>query len=247
MPTPRWRLVLLCGFLLVAEGAFAAAPRVLEHVVVYEDPLFYVAFPSVVRRPDGELLLAFRRAPERRKFGDGGVSHTDANSYLVSVRSKDGGKTWDKEPRLISAHPFGGSQDPCMVQLRDGTIVCASYAWAPLKPETFSKMKQPLARHGDFLFLGGYLVRSTDGGNAWEAPIIPPPCKGEQQHDLYGKPVPAYNRGAMCEGTDGKLYWVVASNDVEKGRRSATHLMVSADKGKTWEYSCVVARDEKAG
>src|SRR5688572_7282750 len=107
MPTSRLGLLLLCGVLLISQVNSAAAPRVVEHVVVYEDPLFYVAFPSVVRRPDGELLLAFRRAPERRKFGDGGVSHTDANSYLVSVRSKDGGKTWDKEPRLISAHPFG--------------------------------------------------------------------------------------------------------------------------------------------
>ena len=221
--------------------------RVLEHVTVYEDPRFYSAFPSVVRRPDGELLVAFRRAPERRQFGEPSVSHTDANSYLVSVRSADGGKTWDKEPRLIHAHPFGGSQDPCMVQLRDGSILCASYAWAPLRPEDFAKRKQPLARNDHFLFLGGYLVRSEDGGRSWEGPIVPPPCKGEQQHDLFGEPVPAYNRGAMCEGADGRLYWVVASNDSKDGRRSAAHLMVSGDKGRTWAYSCVVARDENVG
>src|SRR5687767_2103423 len=184
-----------------AKQSATAAPavRVLEHVVVYEDPKFYVAFPSVVRRPDGELLLAFRRAPERRRFGEPGISHTDANSYLVSVRSQYGGRTWTKEPQLVHAYPFGGSQDPCMVQLRDGTIVCTSYAWMPLRPEDIAKLPKPAGRHGNFVFLGGYLVRSTDGGESWQGPIVPPPSKGEAQHDVFGNPVPAYNRGAMCE------------------------------------------------
>ena len=219
----------------------------VEHVVVYEDPLYYSAFPSIVRRPDGELLVAFRRAPERRKFGEPGVSHTDANSYLVSVRSSNSGKTWDKEPRLVWANPFGGSQDPCMVQLRNGSIVCASYAWALLRPEDIARLRQPVARNDNFVFLGGYLVRSGDGGRSWEGPIVPPPSDGEKQHDVFGKPVPAYNRGAMCEGADGRLYWVVASNDDAAGRRSATHLMVSGDEGRTWAYSGVVARDATAG
>ncbi len=240
-------LVLGLGLLTAAAGGTVdAGVRVVEHVVVYQDPLYYAAFPSVVRRADGELLVAFRRAPDRRRFGEP-VSHVDANSYLVLVRSKDSGKTWTKEPRLIHAHPFGGSQDPCMVQLADGSIVCTSYAWAPLRSDTFGKLPKPAAREQNFAFLGGYLVRSADGGQTWQDPVTPPPCQGEAQHDLFGKPVPAYNRGAMCEGRDGKLYWVVASNDAGGSRRTATHLMVSGDKGRTWTYLCVVARDEKVG
>src|SRR5688572_28976680 len=108
--------------LLCPELRAAVPARVGETVMIYEDARFYAAFPSVVRRPDGELLVAFRRAPERRAFGEKGVTHTDSNSYLVLVRSRDNGKTWSKEPELIYAHPFGGSQDPCMLQLNDGTI-----------------------------------------------------------------------------------------------------------------------------
>lgn len=242
---PSLVAVLLC-FPAVAEAA-GAGVRPAANVIVYEDPAFYSAFPSIVRRPDGELLVAFRRAPDRRRFGEPGVSHTDANSYLVAVRSKDGGKTWDKGPQLIHAHPFGGSQDPCMVQLRDGSIVCASYAWTLLRPDDFSKLKQPFSRNDNFVFLGGYLVHSADGGRSWHGPVVPPPCKGEVQHDVFGNPVPAYNRGAMCEGADGKLYWAVASNDAGSQRRSAVHLMVSPDKGRMWTYSCVIARDDKAG
>ena len=221
------------------------AAQVAEQVTVYDDARFYAAFPSIVRRPNGELLVAFRHAPERRAFGER-TSHTDANSYLVLVRSTDAGKTWSREPELIHAHAFGGSQDPCMVQLDDGTIVCTSYAWAPLEPNTFGKLKQPVARHGNFIFLGGYLVRSMDGGRSWQGPFVPPSCQHEANHDLFGKPLPAYNRGAMCQGRDGNLYWVVASNSTNAPQRSATHLLISSDKGETWKYSSVVAEDSKA-
>ena len=59
--------------------------------LIYQDDLFYCAFPSIVRRPDGELLVAFRRAPNRRLLGEANNSHTDPNSYLVLVRSRDDG------------------------------------------------------------------------------------------------------------------------------------------------------------
>jgi hypothetical protein len=50
----------------------------------------------------------------------------------------------------------------------------------------------------------------------------------------------------MSEGRDGRLYWVVAAQTAP-GRKSGTHLFISSDKGKTWNYSCPVAEDEKAG
>ena len=225
-------------------GKKSAGIQKIEDIVIYKDDRFYSAFPSIVRRPNGELLVAFRRAPERRQFGEANTSHTDPNSYLVSVRSKDGGKNWSKNPELIFAHPFGGSQDPCMVQLRDHSLLCASYGWALLQTNAAAKLKNSLER-GTFCFLGGYLVRSKDGGNSWQGPIIPPSCKDEFTLDLFGNPVPAYNRGAMCEGKDGRLYWVVASNNSLSPHKSATHLMISSDQGDTWKYSCPVAQDDK--
>ena len=131
-----------------------------------------------------------------------------------------------------------------MVQLRDGTIVCTSYGWALLQSNAVAKLKQPF-RHGNFVFLGGYLVRSKDGGHTWEGPIIPPPTPGETVFDPFGKPVPAYNRGAMCEGKDGRLYWVVTSKTSTAPGAQGTHLFISSDKGSTWEYSCAVAADAK--
>ena len=222
----------------------ATGVRKLQDLVIYRDDKFYSSFPSVVRRSDGELLVAFRRAPDRRVFGEPGITHTDPNSYLVQVRSRDGGKTWSQTPELIYANPFGGSQDPCMVQLRDGSILCTSYGWTLPKPDAAASLPN-VFRHGSFVFLGGYLLRSKDGGHSWEGPVIPPPTPGETVFDPFGKPVPAYNRGAMCQGKDGRLYWVVTSKTSTSPGAQGTHLFISSDQGSTWRYSCPVAADAK--
>lgn len=242
------RSLLCCLLCLITRLASAeqhrSSVRKLADQVIYQDEKFYCAFPSIVRRPDGELIVAFRRAPNRRLLGESNNSHTDANSYLVLVRSRDHGKTWSKSPALIYANPLGGSQDPCLLQLRDGTLTCSSYGWAEIRGGAIEKMKG-VARSGGFAFLGGYILRSTDGGRSWSDPVLPPPTPGETTLDPFAEPVPAYNRGAMCQGRDGRIYWVVASQTKNSAPRTETHLMISPDKGKTWTYARPVASDGK--
>ena len=224
----------------------APAVRKVRDLVIYQDEKFYAAFPSVVRRPAGELLVAFRRAPSRRALGETKESHVDPNSQLVLVRSRDEGATWSAVPDLIYAHAFGGSQDPCLLQLRDGTLLCASYGWALVQPEAVAKLKAPLfeVRPG-VLFVGGYLLRSTDGGRAWQGPITPPSIAPETRVDPHGRPLPAYNRGALCEGADGRIFWAVAASDSATERRTSAHLLISDSGGATWRYSTPVAVDAK--
>ncbi len=215
----------------------------VRDIVIYEDTLFHSAFPSVIKRKDGTVIVAFRRAPDRKAFGEKGTSHVDPNSYLVKVTSKDG-ISWSKEPELIYAHPFGGSQDPCMLQLRDGSILCASYGWAFVRPDGMPNLTRPFFEAGKgVVFLGGYLIRSNDGGKTWSGPYYPPHVSPERNYNALGVPLPAYNRGALCEGNDGRIFWVVAASDSPE--RTSTHLLVSRDKGMTWMYSCPVATDAK--
>jgi sialidase-1 len=220
--------------------------RKIKDIIIYRDSLFFAAFPSVVRLKNGELLLAFRRAPERKAFGEKGSNHVDPNSYLVAVRSRDG-ETWTPEPNLIYAHAFGGSQDHCLLRLRNGTLLCASYGWAFVRPEGLPNLKPPTFQNAaGSVFLGGYLLRSADGGTSWQGPIYPPHIAPEQNLDPFGQPIRAYNRGAMYEGKSGRLFWVVAANDRLSPRRTSTHLLVSDDQGQTWTYSAPVATDENA-
>lgn len=241
----------LAGLALLVPAIMSGAEsapgvRKVRDVVIYEDATFYSAFPSVVRRPDGELFVAFRRAPSRRALGERSESHVDPNSYLVMVRSGDAGETWTPEPELIYAHALGGSQDPCLLQLRDGTLLCASYAWAFLNPDAVAALKRPYFQNKDgVIFLGGYFVRSADGGRNWEGPSYPPHITSELHYDAYGQPLPAYNRGALCEGRDGRIFWVAAANDSVAPKKTSTHLLISDDKGRSWRYSAPVAVDPK--
>src|SRR5688500_16860456 len=247
------KIFIVAALLVGIGGSVATAAqnalggiRKLENVVIYADARFHNAFPSIVRRPDGELLVAFRRAPDRRRLGDEKYTHADPNSYLVMVSSGDAGRTWTKEPQLFYAHPFGGSQDPCMVQLKDSSILCSSYGWAWMPPSALPKLPQPNSVIMEkFVFLGGWLLRSTDGARTWQAPIVPPRTEGEQRVDIFARPLPAYHRGAMCEGSDGQLYWAVAIRS-PNSNRTEVHLMISADKGTTWKYSAPIAQDPKA-
>jgi hypothetical protein len=238
-----WILLTTTCLALSSTAAEPAKLRKLRDITIYSDEKFYSSFPSIVRRWDGELLVAFRRAPERRAYGETEVTHTDANSYIMLVRSDDAGEHWSREPELIYAHPLGGSQDPCMVQLRDRTLLCTSYVWAWVQSPAIAKVKEAV-HYGNFTFLGGYLLRSEDAANHWK-PIVPPPCQGETARDIFNQPVPAYNRGAICEGKDGRLYWAVASNTSTNSHQTGTYLMTSSDKGLHWEYSCPIAREEK--
>lgn len=216
----------------------------VKDIIIYEDPMFYTAFPSAVRRPDGQLIVAFRRAPSRRIFGEKNYTHTDANSYLVLVRSHDG-ETWTKEPELIYAHPFGGSQDPCLLQLHDNTLICTSYGWAPVKQGITSDSEKPVARANDFVFLGGYLLRSDDAGKSWEGPFYPPCLPTETVFSATGDPLPSYNRGALCESANGRIFWIVAGSNPADRDKTSVHLIASDDNALTWKYMSTVATDEE--
>ncbi|MFH1567488.1 MAG: sialidase family protein [Gemmatimonadota bacterium] len=220
--------------------------RQCEEVIIYRDDRYYAAFPSIVSRPDGELLVAFRRAPDRRRLLSAGVSHCDPNSYLVLVRSRDLGRSWSAEPELIYAHPFGGSQDPCMVQLDDASLLVSSYAWMLLPEEALKQGHQ--AMHTvfgwPFTFLGGYLMRSADAGATWEGPILPPQL-AEQATYFPDVPIPAMNRGAMAQGRDGRLYWAVATSPKDNPGKSQLNLLVSGDRGREWAHASRIAADDE--
>jgi sialidase-1 len=220
--------------------------RKCEDLIIYRDERFYAAFPSIVSRPDGELLVAFRRAPDRRKFFAPGVTHCDPNSYLVLVRSRDLGNSWSEEPELIYAHPFGGSQDPCMVQLDDGSLLVSSYAWMLLPEEGVEKADGTLhpVFGWKFTFMGGYLMRSFDVGHSWEGPILPPPLE-EQKTSFPGVSIPAMNRGAMTQGSDGSVYWAVATDPKDNPGKTQLNLLVSDTWGEEWEHLGLIAKDEK--
>ncbi len=227
-------------FFYASRGQTIGMVKVRD-IVIYEDSLFYNAFPSVIKTKAG-FLLAFRRAPDRRIFGSPNNYHVDHNSYLVTLKSTDG-INWSSSPDLLYAHPFGGSQDPCLIALRDGTILCTSYGWTTVADNIRDRVDKPFFQGAGFVFLGGYLIRSADDGHSWQGPFYPPSIKEERHYNPFGNQVPAYNRGALYETKDGRVLWAVAAHD-SKGKTS-NYLLTSRDKGLSWQFASVVATDEK--
>jgi len=237
--------LILAGCTFAPDAKNAPAIAKIKDLIIYRHPRFYSAFPSVVCLESGELIASFRRAPDRRNWGEKENHHADPNSYLMLVRSNDNGKTWTEPPELIHAHPFGGTQEPNMVVLQDQSLICSSYAFAWVRDEVKHRFPGGI-RWRNSVWLGGYLLRSENGGRAWSEPIIPPPIPGSSVKNAFGEPCPAFNRGAMCQGKGGRLYWGVATKNPSNPELAETHLMTSDDGGRTWAYSCLIARDDKA-
>ncbi|MBR5639693.1 MAG: exo-alpha-sialidase [Muribaculaceae bacterium] len=242
------RIVAITAAFLAIVLAASAKPstsgiKKVKDVVVYCDSMYYSAFPSVVKLDDGRLMVAFRRAPNRQMMGANRYRHIDPCSQLVSVTSSDGGDTWTTEPQLMFAHPFGGSQDPCMIKLHNGDILCTSYLWVQLGEGLLEEYKGRVVGDDNSSFAGGFLIRSTDEGKTWHGPLNPgSPLPVENRLTVLGK-MPLYNRGALCQAQDGTIYWAVACDNPQGG--FSVYLVESKDNGSTWQYRSTIADDPK--
>jgi sialidase-1 len=87
--------------------------RQLRDTAIYSDQTLCAAFPSVVSRPGGELIVAFRRAPERRHAFAEHTTHCNPNSYLILVYARDKGRGWEPwQDRGIIGHPYHAARLP---------------------------------------------------------------------------------------------------------------------------------------
>ena len=225
-----------------------ASIRKIKDVMIYENPQFHCGFPAVVKRPDGEIFVAFLLSPDRRVFGETNPHiHVDCNAQTVMVRSFDG-ETWTKEPDLIYAYPFGDSGGSGLLQLRDGTLIGVAHSYTFIKPEGIANLKKPVIvsdpsiLYGSAVFLGSYVIRSTDGGSSWKGPIYPPAIPAEVYCSPFGNTNASY--GQLSEGVSGRIFWGVYTWHNEQGG-IGSYLLTSDDKGLTWTYRCPIAVDEK--
>ncbi len=169
------------------EGRTWTAPRVL-----YDGP-FDDRDPHIAQMRDGSVVCSFftyRPQPGNR---------TPYDTCLVT--SRDGGATWDTEPRIVA--PEWPSSAPVR-ELPDGTRILGVY-----REEGWEK--------GDTAY--GGIIRSTDGGKTWCAPI--PIGRGS------GVRLDAETDFVLLK--DGTLYAALRGDD-----RVNMHFATSPDAGLTW-------------
>jgi len=124
----------------------------VENIIIYKDKRFYCAFPRIAKLQNGELLIVFREAPQRKPYSD----HLDYEARAVLLRSKDKGRTWGE--RIVICE--GGMQNISLVQITNKTILANFYKWHIVKEPPFNHRIE-----------GTFITQSLDNGYTWEKPV----------------------------------------------------------------------------
>ncbi|MGH2530890.1 MAG: sialidase family protein [Thermomicrobiales bacterium] len=188
---------------------------------LYRNPLpghqlIHASVPSVLELSPQEFLCVYRR----------GSAFYAADGVLETVRSTDGGKTW-QEVGLVwrpdrDNRPYSYSA-PSLTRLADGSLVLTAIRRDGSDPSRLAVNPDT----GGFLPVETLLFRSSDSGRTWSAPeVIQIP--GRQIVDISG-PVVELNDGRWFLPFDlGKAY------DDPRPVRAVMIGLFSSDGGRTW-------------
>lgn len=218
-----------CGLLALTSAA-AAAPTIIETRVISQQPDYYHGWPTVARRANGELWVA---------WSGGREAHVCPFGQVVAMSSRDDGQTWTYPRVLLDSAT--DDRDAGVLETAKGTLLVTTFTslayepylqkqaafaelstngWktAGMSPEQFARWKACHARlldaerKGD---LGVWLVRSTDGGKTWSGrlpTVVNSPHGPIQLRDgrlLYaGKHLWTEEKKiGVCESRDDGLTW----------------------------------------
>lgn len=213
--------------------------EIIERKCIYKDGE-YVSFPNLATLPDGTVICAFRHALERQaQYGR--VTHIDPTAKDVYIVSRDGGLTFDNELHTIVDDKMS-DQDPCVNVLSDGRIIVTYFRWnlcpTGKGPELWGEKK--FDAYGRLLWDlydcmpdGACYSISDDNGKTWKqySPLRIP-----------NVPEGAGVRGNIIELQNGDLLMPYYAS-LRVGELSRAGLVISHDRGETWEYLSDMAFD----
>jgi hypothetical protein len=175
--------------------------------------------------------------------------HHDSGQTLLG-RSADGGITWSAPEVVLPWTDTTGNWDCGFCELSDGTwivnLTITGFFKRGVKPDGVSWSSHPMTPEwGDWTWayktqswLGTYVVKSTDRGASWLAPIpvnIRPLKHGGCRSGCWELP-----SGSLLMGLYGRIH---GYDEEGEGESTRSALMRSDDGGNNWEYFSTLAYD----
>lgn len=217
-------LAMLLGSQFVRLAEAADTKRENARVISWKPPLYH-GWPTLARRANGELLLA---------FSGGRESHVCPFGRVELMRSQDQGQTW-RWPQVVYDGPID-DRDAGVLETPKGTILITTFtslayeplltkalkapagspeAWEDLKIREWTAVHDRLTAEQRQAELGCWMLRSTDGGINWDArsrvPVNSPhgPIALNDGRLLYpGVALWTPDRKAgVCQSTDDGVSW----------------------------------------
>ncbi|MBL4639199.1 MAG: exo-alpha-sialidase [Kordiimonadaceae bacterium] len=222
--------------------------KVSAPVTLYRSKKFFSAFPSVVTAADGDVLLAFRRAPDHRwLLGDiaekdfNSVDHVHFRSHIAFMRIGADLKPRD-EPSILPVHAEAADQDGNLFLSSNGRLFQYSFRWYPIINEIREKLEEKnisvlsSENYGaGYIFHSSYIRFSDDEGGTWSNPIETPadPLATLQWPEIVGT---GAFKGRMIECENGDLLVAGYHWGIKDEEHSVTRFFRSSDGGNTWTY-----------
>ena len=190
---------------------------------------------------NGDIVAVFNE--ERYPY------HHDSGQTLFT-RSSDGGVTWSEPKIVLPWTETTGNWDCGICELDDGSLIVnltmTGFFKRGVKPEQPSWSMHPwTSEWGDWTWafktqgwLGTYVLKSTDGGESWSAPVpcnVRPLKHGGCRLGCWQLP-----SGSILMGLYGRIH---GYGEEGEGETTRSALIRSDDGGLNWEYYSTLAFD----
>ncbi|WP_417450723.1 sialidase family protein [Kordiimonas sp.] len=221
--------------------------RIIRHQTLYRDERFYAAFPNVLALPSGEVLLAFRRAPDHRWMLGGAaaderdsVDHWHFRSHIAVMRF-DATMQEVQGARSLPTYAEAGDQDANLFLTSSGRLLQYGFLWYPVTREIADKLKDmgqaPVMKEhlgAGYVYWASYVRYSDDEGVTWSDHILLPDEPTSGPRTMKYRPLSAPIRGRMIERADGSLLIAGYAGNVQGQELPVVRFFESRDGGESW-------------